>query len=236
MGTAGKVAAGLAIASTLYALAVRPRILRWGATDDEVRQPFPGADLILDGTRSATMATTLDAPTDRVWPWLAQMGLNHGGWYSWDQLDNWGRSSARTLHPEWQSIKVGDHLAAMPDGSMWWEVAALDPGRFLCLRMSLDLLGRPFDPMGPRPRYFTDSTWGFLLNDASGGRTRLVVSGYWSLHPTWLQPLASALFLELQHFVMQLQQFRNLKHRVERNPDDAARFTEQQLAAQRDKS
>lgn len=59
------------------------------------------------------------------------MGTDRGGWYSWDRLDNFGRASARTIHPEWQDIAAGDHLAGTPVGSQWWEVAALDPERFL---------------------------------------------------------------------------------------------------------
>jgi hypothetical protein len=199
-----------------YAFGVRPRLLRWGATDEEVRRPYPGADLIPGGTRSATMAVTIDAPPSRVWSWLAQMGADRAGWYSWDRLDNWGHRSAERIHPEWQQISVGDHIAARPDGSMWWEVAALESERFLGLRASFDLRGRPFDPAGTRPRSFTDSLWGFLLEELPDRRTRLVVSGYWALRPRWLQPVASFIFLEPSHWIMQTRQFANLKRHAER--------------------
>ena len=56
---------------------------------------------------------------------------------------------------------MGDRWVAKPDGSEWWEVAAVEPERFLCLRMSLDLQGREFDPRGARPGRFTDSTWDY---------------------------------------------------------------------------
>ena len=198
-----------------YALVLRPRLLRWGATDDEVRAPYPGADLIPGGARSATMAATIDAPPGKVWPWLAQMGYGRAGWYSWDHLDNWGHSSDERLHPEWQQLAVGDRLPSMPEEKAWWEVAALEPGRFLGLRASMDLRGRPFDPKGARPRFFTDSLWGFLLEELPEGRTRLVVSGYWALRPRWLQAVASVLFLEPAHWVMQTRQFANLKRLAE---------------------
>ena len=197
-----------------YAFAVRPRLLRWGATDEELRRPYPGADLIPGGKRSATTATTIDAPPSAVWPWLMQMGIDRAGWYSWDRLDNFGRRSADRIHPEWQEISVGDRLTATPTGSMWWEVASCEPERFLALRMSLDLRGRPFDPTGAPPRFYTDSTWCWLLDELPGGRTRIVESGYWCLRPRWLQPVASFLFIEAQHWVMQTRQFANLKRRV----------------------
>jgi len=212
LAVAGGLAAGFAAA---YLALVRPRLLRAGASDGEVREPYPGAGIIPDGTRSATMAVTIDAPRARVWPWLLQMGTDRGGWYSWDRLDNFGRRSTGTIHPEWQDLAVGDHLAATPDGSQWWEVAALEPEQFLGLRMSLDLRGRPFDPAGRRPRYFTDSLWGFALRDTADGRTRLIVSGYWSFRPKWLQPLLSVVVLEPSHWVMQTRQFANLRRLAE---------------------
>ena len=215
MRTAYKLVSLVGLSVGVYALGVRPRLLRWGATDEEVQRPYPGADLIRGGTRGATMAVTIDAPAERVWPWLVQMGIDRGGWYSWDRLDNWGRRSTESIHPEWQQIAVGDHVSAMPDGSMWWEIAALEPKRFLGLRASVNLRGRPFDPTGPPPRFSTDSLWGFLLEPKPDGCTRLVVSGYWALRPRWLQPFLSVLFLEIEHWIMQMRQFANLKRRSE---------------------
>lgn len=197
-----------------YGCIVRPRLVRWGATDEELREPFPDAGIVPGGRRSATMATEIDAPPARVWPWLVQMGVDRGGWYSWDRLDNFGRRSADRIHPEWQRVRVGDRFTAMPDGSQSWIVAAVEPERFLALRMSLDLLGRPFDPDGPAPATVTDSTWSFLLKELPGGRSRLVVSGYWALRPSWLRPFVSALILEPSHWVMQTRQFANLRRRA----------------------
>lgn len=212
-----KRTATLAVAAVVlcYFGAVRPRLLRWGASREEVQAPYPGATLIPGSTRSSTMAVTINAPPARVWPWLVQMGTDRGGWYSWDRLDNFGRSSAQRVHPEWQQITVGDRLAATPDGSEWWEVAGLEPERFLGLRMSLDLRGRPFDPTRPPPAAYTDSIWGFQLRELPGGRTRLVVSGYWALRPAWLRPLLSSVVLEPSHWVMQTRQFANLKRLAE---------------------
>ena len=203
-----------------YAFAIRPRILRWGATEDEIREEVPGRDIVPGGTRGATMATTIDAPPSRVWPWLVQMGLDRGGWYSWDRLDNFGRKSTWQIHPEWQAIAVGDRFIARPDGKEWWDVAAMEPERFLCLRASVDLKGREFDP-SHHPRYYTDSTWGFLLKELPEGKTRLIVSGYWAFRPGWLQPVLSFLFLEPSHWVMQTRQFTNLKRRAENKEPEA---------------
>jgi hypothetical protein len=42
--------------------------LWWGATDEEVGGPYPGADLVPGGERAATMAVTIEVPADQVWP------------------------------------------------------------------------------------------------------------------------------------------------------------------------
>jgi hypothetical protein len=207
----------LALSAGVYALAVRPRMLRWGASNDEVQGPYPGAELIPGGRRGATLAATIDAPPSRVWPWLVQMGCDRAGWYSWDCLDNAGVPSAERIHPEWQNLVAGSRLASTPNGRAWFEVAALDPERFLGLRATINLRdGRPFDPAGPRPRFYFDGLWGFQLTGLPGGRTRLVVSGYASARPRLLQGIADVLFWEPAHWIMQRRQFANLKRRAER--------------------
>ena len=188
--TFGRKIAGVAgTAAVVYRAWVRPRLMRWGATGEEVAGPYPGADLVPDGERGATMAVTIDAPPDQVWPWLVQLGGDRGGWYSWDHLDNAGRPSAQRVHPEWQDIALGDYV------KYWtrrhgpvdaWQVAALEPNRFLGLHGLSDLRGRSLDPKQPRPSAYTEGLWGFLLNELPGGRTRLVIGGYQAFRPRWL--------------------------------------------------
>jgi len=206
----------LGIPAGLYGALLRPRLLRWRATEEEVRGAYPGADLIPDGTRGATMAVTIDAPPSQVWPWLMQMGCDRAGWYSWDRLDNGGVASAERIHPEWQQVAVGDRFASTPSGRAFFSVAELEHERFLALRASLDLRGRPFDPAGPRPRFFVDSLWGFLLEEPAPGSTRLIVSGFACSRPRSLTAIGDFLFWEPAHWIMQSRQFTNLKRRVER--------------------
>src|SRR4051812_49575822 len=83
-----------------YTFGVRPRLLRWGATDEELSRPYPGADVIPGGKRAATTATTLDAPPSAVWPWLVQIGCDRGGWYSWDRRAKLRHPTTESMHPE----------------------------------------------------------------------------------------------------------------------------------------
>lgn len=201
-----RLAGFLTLCLGAYALILRPMILRWGATCEEVREAFPGAEIIPDAVRGGTMAVTIDAPPANVWPWLRQMGYRRAGWYSWDMLDNFGRRSAETIRPEWQHVRVGEFLAG-PDANALeakaWEVAALEPERFLALRA--------------RPSTSSDSLWAFWLKELPDRKTRLIVSGYWVTRPSWLRPILSVTLLEWTHWIMQMKQFKNLKRLAERD-------------------
>lgn len=174
--------------AVVYGSVVRPRLMRWGASAEEVAGPYPGAGLVPEGERGATMAVTIDAPPDRVWPWLVQLGGDRGGWYSWDRLDNAGSPSAREIHPEWQHLAVGDSVKYRTRHGLVdaWDVAALEPNRFLGLHGLSDLRGHHLDPRRPRPSAYTEGLWGFWLNELPGGRTRLVIGGYQAFRPRWL--------------------------------------------------
>ena len=114
--TAG-LAVGLgAVVGVAYLRVVRPRQLRWGATDEEVARALPGDELVAAPTFDATRAITIEARPEDIWPWLVQVGVSRAGWYSYDHLDNLGRPSARRIIPELQGLKPGDVLPMSPDG------------------------------------------------------------------------------------------------------------------------
>jgi len=218
MTRARKITGAAGLAAAVYAGWVRPRLLHWGATDEEVSGPYPGAGIVPDGKRGATMAVTIDAPPSQVWPWLVQLGGDRGGWYSWDHLDNGGRPSAREVHPEWQDLAVGDYV------KYWtrhgpidaWEVAVLEPNRFLGLHGLSDLRGRTLDPTQPRPSAYTEGLWGFHLSELPGGRTRLVIGGYETFRPRWLGRLATFSITPVVVWVMQARMLAVLRRNVER--------------------
>ncbi len=213
-----KVAAIGVVAVAVYGVWVRPRLMRWGATDEEVADPYPGADLVPDGKRAATMAVTIEAPPEQAWPWLVQMGGDRGGWYSWDLLDNGGRPSADEVHPEWQDLALGDYVKYWTRSGPVdaWEVAALEPNRFLGLRGLTDLRGRNLDPSQPRPSAYIEGLWGFQLKELSGGRARLVIGGYQAFRPRWIERfVVSWLYIPVV-WIMQARMLVVLKRNIER--------------------
>jgi len=215
------IAAAVALVA-VYATVVRPRLLRSGATAAEVAGRYPGEDVVPGGTRGSTMAVTIDAPPRRVWAWLVQMGHGRAGWYSWDRLDNFGDRSADRIHDEWQDISIGDRLPSTPDGKHWFDVAALEPQRFLALSASYDVRGRQVASTGLRPPAYNQAVWCFLLKEQPNERTRLVVCVYTAGRSRPMQTLAKFAVWEPVHWVMQRRQFTNLKRRVEGDPATAA--------------
>ena len=203
----------------VYGLWLRPRVLTWGASADEVARDYPGDELIPDPDDWATMATTLPVPPESVWPWLAQMGGDRGGWYSRDWLDNNGKPSADRIVPEWQGLRVGQRLSRVgvpgqEPGA--FTVVTLEPNRTLVLRSSYGLFtGRDFDPRsGPAPSPWVDGIWGFHLRPTAGGGTRLVARSRNRGGPHLITRPLAFLLAEPMHFAMQARQFRNLRGRV----------------------
>ena len=208
--------AAACVVSVLYAVWVRPRMLTWGATQEEVAGAYPGDEIISEPGSGATMAATLPSLPDRVWRWLAQMGGGRGGWYSWDWLDNDRKPSADRIMPEWQSLEQGQHLYRAPKGENYFTVAVLEPNRTLVLHATYGMFsGRSFDlRSGPAPWAYVDGIWGFHLRAAPGGGTRLVVRSCSRSGPRLVGRLYSWLLGEPLHFVMQTRQLHNLRTRV----------------------
>jgi hypothetical protein len=111
--------AGVAVAAEIVGyLLWRPRMLRWGATPEEAAEPLPGDDRTPHPRLQSTRAVTIDAPPDKVWPWLMQMGIGRAGFYTHDWVERLmfraryveGRHSATRIHPELQPLKAGDTI------------------------------------------------------------------------------------------------------------------------------
>ena len=204
-------------AAGVGALAFARKTLRnLGATCAERRATLPGDELVPATKSRSTMAVTIDAPPSAVWPWLVQMGCDRAGFYSWDRLDNGGRPSATEIHPEWQTLEIGDRMLCTPNGRYWFQVEQLESERLLVLRSSIDVrTHRPFDPAGPRPRFFVDGVWAFVLEQLPEGKTRLVVRSFGAVQPRLLLGAVNVVFVDPAHFVMQRRQLRNLKRRAE---------------------
>jgi CubicO group peptidase (beta-lactamase class C family)/uncharacterized protein YndB with AHSA1/START domain len=141
------------------------------ATGVEKHRPLPGDRIVPQPMFTVTHAITIDAPIERVWPWLAQMGSDRAGWYSWDAIDNGAQPSALSLVPTLQSIARGDVMPAVPGAKDAFVVAAVDPPHDLVLT-------------APDGSGGDAVSWEHFLESVDGDRTRLILRGRVSSH--WL--------------------------------------------------
>jgi hypothetical protein len=211
-------AIALAASGSIAALALlgRTRLLRWGATDEEIAASQPGDELISDANVTATRAITIRRSPEIVWPWIAQLGQGRGGFYSYDFLENllgFDIHSTDRVVSEWQQLEVGDEVRLAPTACL--KVAILEPGRALVLQGSLPIARRaPFD-----------STWAFILCEQPDGTTRLLSRERYGYKRWWAPMVVEP--TQAISLVMSRKMLLGIRERSERTPVSAARTTQQ---------
>jgi len=187
-----KPLAGVGAALTAgYLLAGRPWLRRWGATDDELTRVLPGDDLVPDPAINSTWSVTVNAPAAAVWPWLAQLGQDRGGFYSYEWMENLAGCRLRNadrIHPEWQDRDVGETVPLHPSAGL--PLAVFEPGR----------------------AYVLDGWGAFVLEPVDEYTTRLISR---TRVKRGLQAWMYALLTELPHFIMQRKMLLGIKQRAE---------------------
>ena len=188
--------------ASLYAFVIRPRHLRWGATDNEVKASSAADDLVPNPTGEATHAITINAPVSEVWPWLVQMGQDKAGFYSYSLLENlFGcqLQNAERILPEFQNLRAGDSVRLHPEVPPL-PVLICEPNKALVLGSNLSHPG----------------TWGFFLKPIDGKTTRLIVRGREQWRNNVLYSLYYRVLFEPAHFVMERRMLLGIKERAER--------------------
>jgi hypothetical protein len=164
-----------AVGAAASATAMRSWQRRWSASGEELETALRGDDLIAEPAVQQTRAITIDAPAERVWPWIVQLGADRAGFYSYDWLENLfglGIHSADEIVPAWQVRAVGDLVAADHRGRGGWYVTVVRPGETLALQMANPNEGRPArrdDVPG------WEFLWTFALRRLDADHTRLLV-------------------------------------------------------------
>ncbi len=114
---------------------LRLRYCRWGAKDDEVKRALPGDERMPHPMTEKLQAITISAPAHDVWPWIAQIGQERGGLYSYELLENMigcKMRSADRIVPEW-ALQAGDDVRFGPKGYPVQKVIAVEPNRSLVM-------------------------------------------------------------------------------------------------------
>jgi hypothetical protein len=118
------------VLAALFAPHRRGARAHWGLTEEEAAQPFPGDELVPEPSWGWTHAVRIDAPASVAWSWVAQIGADRAGFYSYQWLENLFGSdlaNAERVHPEWE-VRAGDDLILHPKLPPL-SVVRVEPGR-----------------------------------------------------------------------------------------------------------
>lgn len=176
--SAADVLAGLGGAARMLAGLLTPFMIaarsHWGLSPALAARAYPGDELLAEPEWGWTHAVEIDAPAAQVWPWVAQIGQNRGGFYSYQWLENLSGCRIRnadSVHPEWQPLAPGDGLRLHP-GMPPLQIVQVEPGRCFVAFAALDARTGE-TPAQIAPDCFAVS-WLLWLEALDAGRCRLI--------------------------------------------------------------
>jgi hypothetical protein len=184
-------ATAVLVTACAYARWMRPWMRRWGATQAELAMALPGDELDPDPRARQTRAVQVAAPARAVWPWIAQLGQDRGGFYSYTWLENLAGCRMRNadrVHPEWQQRAAGETVLLHPASGL--KVMRFEPGHALVL----------------------EGGWTLAVEPDGPARCRLIAR---SRVPRGAVGAVYGLLLELPHFVMERRMLLEIKRRAE---------------------
>ena len=190
----------------------------WGAPKEDRQRALPGDERVPNPIVTTTLAITINAPASEVWPWLAQIGQERGGMYSYELLENIARCqmhNADHIVPEWE-MKVGDQMRMGPQGYPVNQVVSLERGHWL-LMAGADLKTGIADPL-PQPGQTTyiNYAWVLYLDERPDGTTRLISRTRLAYAPrTFGAKLIWEVFTDPIGCVMTRKMLLTIKQRVE---------------------
>ncbi len=188
---------------------LRSRRRRWGATDEETENSYPGDELVPEPKWTANHAISINATPEQVWPWIVQIGQGRGGFYSYQKLENFTgceiENTSRILEKH-QHLRVGDpiklHVEAPP-----MTVAIVEKPT------ALVLYGNPAEA---NDSAVLSTSWAFLLLEQPDGTSRLLSRTRYHHNDDFRSKLMGGLLLmEPISFVMERKMLKVIKALVD---------------------
>src|SRR5712691_4395476 len=210
---AAALTGALVVLMSVFFIVARPWVIGWGATAVERVRPLPGDTLVPGAPEQETCTITVQAPAEQVWPWVAQLGQDRGGFYSYQLLENLVGCEMPNLHhldPTLQHWQVGDKLWMYPphklDGVGHATLALLEPGRTLVF--STRQIGTPLSAP-------PNGTWAFVVEPIDASASRLLVRGRAAGRLSLLGSAFDRAVFKPVHFVMERKVLENIKAHAE---------------------
>lgn len=194
--------------TAIYLLFLWPWMRTWGATEAEIAAALPGDDIVPAANLQTTKGITIQAPPEVIYPWLLQIGVDRGGMYSYDWLENLFGLHVHTtdrILPEYQNVQVGDFWRFTPEDYV------LNPGPGLYVRQLLAneavLLCFGLESKPDEPCF---DTWQFVLLPQADGSTRLLLRSNMAMEQEL--PIKLTYFIQ---FLMERKMLLTLRERAQ---------------------
>ena len=170
---------GVLFLVVILAVLLTPWMDRWGSSPEERMQKFPGDSFLTDPVRTTNRGITINAPVQKIYPWILQLGADKSGMYSYtwvENLVNCKMAKDETFHPEWQNPTAGD-LMKMCAGDF-------APPPYIVA----EVLPNQAVTFGHKTDEAWEETWQFVLLPQTDGTTRLItrtstnmIGGIWEI-------------------------------------------------------
>ncbi|MFO7681213.1 MAG: SRPBCC family protein [Chloroflexota bacterium] len=197
-----------AAVTAVYLLFLWPWMKNWGAADAEIKAALPGDDMVAQANIRSTKGVTIQASPAEIYPWLLQLGVDRGGMYSYDWLENLFGLNVHTtdrIVPEYQNVQIGDFWRFTPKDYV------LNPGPGLYVKQLIEneavllcfgMEGKAEDPC--------IDTWQLVLVPQTDGSTRLLLRSNMAMKPEL--PIKLSYFAQ---FLMERKMLLTLRERAE---------------------
>lgn len=209
------VTEGIGGAAVILAAFLTPFMRRarrhWGVDEATANRTFPGDELVPVPNWDWTHGIEIDAEAGQVWPWIAQIGADRGGFYSYQWLENLAGCQVRNaerVHPE-LTLGPGAMLSLHPKMPPL-PIALFERGSHFVVNAPVDEAARA----AGKPWIAT--SWGFYVEPLAKGRCRLISRYRCAASEGALSALQyGPLLLEPIGFAMDRRMLLGVKTRVE---------------------
>jgi len=187
---------GILVVALLFALL--PWMDRWGATDEEIAASLPGDELVPFPRLFYTRAVSINASPEEIYPWIAQLGADKGGMYSYTWFETHvlqcPQTNADRIHEEWQDLKPGDKVLMCPyeNAPPAYEVAMVEPNNAIVV--------------GHQENGAWSDVWQFIFLPQEDGTTRLLLRSRNSLEGWYWDAMRPGEFIMVRGMLLGIKE------------------------------
>lgn len=179
----------------IYLIFFHSHIIRWGASETESTMNMPGDKYAQ--SISSTRAININISSEAVWSYLADLGADRKGYYSYDFVEKiFGYYMAKAMNPNNRELYLGRIIAVDSSNGVLdgFKVIEIDNGR-----------------------YFVLKNWGdFATKKINDKSTRLIIRTHETKAKNIFEKLNNSVF-DAMHYIMEKRMMLGIKDLAESN-------------------